>query len=122
MTHSALKADVSQPTARPYLNAGPTPEELQVKHTWRTRPDPLAELWPLAVARLEAAPELEAKALFEPLQEAQPGTISPTHLRTFPRRVKLWRRQHGRDKEVFFFRRCGSRAGHGNWTGRLPPN
>jgi transposase len=102
MTHSALKADVSRPTARKYLSACQTPDELQARHTWRTRPDPLAGIWPAALARLQDAPELEAKTSFEHLLEQQPGTISPKHLRTFQRRIKLWRLQHGRDKEVFF--------------------
>ena len=102
MTKSALKADVSRPTARKYLNAEQTPHELQAKHTWRTRPDPLAGIWPAALARLQDAPELEAKTLFEYLLEQHPGMVSPKHLRTFQRRVKLWRLQHGRDREVFF--------------------
>jgi len=102
ITQSALKADVSRPTARKYLNAGQTPDELQVRHDWRTRPDPLVDLWPLALTRLQDAPELEAKALFEHLIEQHPGTIAPKHLRTFQRRVKLWRLQCGPDKEVFF--------------------
>lgn len=51
---------------------------------------------------LEAAPELEAKALFEHLSEQRPGEIEEEHLRTFQRRVQQWRLQHGPDKEVFF--------------------
>lgn len=102
VTKSALKADVSRPTARKYLRAGQTPGQLQAKHHWRTRPDPLSEIWPQAQAHLQEAPELEAKALFEHLQSQQPGVLCEKHLRTFQRRVKLWRLQHGEDKEVFF--------------------
>jgi transposase len=51
---------------------------------------------------LEAAPELEAKALFEHLSERHPGAIEDEQLRTFQRRVHQWRLQHGPDKEVFF--------------------
>ena len=32
VTKSAMKADVSQPTARKYLAAGQTPEQLQAKY------------------------------------------------------------------------------------------
>jgi len=99
---SAMKAGMSRPTARKYLAAKQPPEELQAKHTWRTRADPLAQMWPEARAMLAEAPELEAKALFEHLRERCPNQVKESHLRTFQRRVKLWRLQHGPDKEVFF--------------------
>lgn len=38
---SAMKADVHPQTAGKYIEAGQPPAELQVKHTWRTREDPL---------------------------------------------------------------------------------
>ena len=62
VTAGALKADLDRPTARKYIQAGKSPDELQVKHTWRTRPDPLAKVWDEATRRLQAAPELESKA------------------------------------------------------------
>src|SRR5512133_1227856 len=99
---SAMKADMSRPTARKYLQAGQPAAELQAKHTWRTRVDPLETIWPAAEAMLKEAPELEAKALFEHLAPKSPGVVSDKHLRTFQRRVKLWRLEHGPDKEVFF--------------------
>lgn len=99
---SAMKAGMSRPTAQKYLEAGQPPQELQAKHTWRTRQDPLEEIWPQAVVMLEEAPDLEAKALFEYLGERSPRAVQEKHLRTFQRRVKLWRLQHGPDKEVFF--------------------
>ena len=97
-----MKADVSRPTARKYLEAGQTPSELQVKRTWRTRPDPLAQIWPKAEAMLLDAPGLEAKVLFEHLWSQAPWEVGQKHLRTFQRRVKQWRLQHGPDKEVYF--------------------
>ena len=102
VTVSAMKADVSRPTARKYLDAVQPPNELQAKHTWRTREDSLVEIWPQAVVMLEEAPDLEAKALFEYLWERSPWAVQEKHLRTFQRRVKLWRLQYGPDKEVFF--------------------
>lgn len=99
---SALKAGMSWPTAQKYLEAGRPPHELQAKHTWRTRQDPLKEIWPQAQVMLEEAPDLEAKALFEYLWERFPWAVQEKHLRTFQRRVKLWRLQHGPDQEVFF--------------------
>lgn len=117
LAQSALKAGMSQPTARKYLRARKFPQELQVRHTWRTREDPLAEIWPHALARLERAPDLEAKALFEHLLELSPQSLQEKHLRTFQRRVKLWRLAQGPDKEVFFAQDW--EAGHAmelDWT------
>lgn len=102
VTVSAMRADVSRPTARKYLNDSKTPDELQIQHGWRTRKDPLEEVWGQAMAMLESAPELEARSLFEHLLEQHPSQIQTTHLRTFQRRVKAWRMLHGPDKEVFF--------------------
>ena len=97
-----MKAGMSRPTARKYLATKQPPEQQQVRHTWRTRIDPLAGIWPAAQAMLAEAPDLEAKALFEHLRQREPDRAQEAHLRTFQRRVKLWRLQHGPDKEVFF--------------------
>ncbi len=102
VSDSAMKAGMSRPTARKYLEAARPPVELQAKHTWRTRPDPLAGIWPRAEKMLFEAPDLEAKALFEYLSEREPGALQEKYLRTFQRRVKLWRLLHGPDQEVFF--------------------
>ena len=77
-------------------------EQRQVPHTWRTRPDPLEGIWPQALTMLRQAPELEGKALFEHLAQSQPGGVKAGLLRTFQRRVKLWRVAEGPEKEVFF--------------------
>lgn len=102
VSDSAMKAGMSRPTARKYLEAGQPPHELQAKHTWRTREDPLTAIWPQAEAMLKEAPDLEAKALFEYWCERCAGAVQERHLRTFQRRVQLWRLQHGPDREVFF--------------------
>ena len=102
LTDSAMRADVSRPTARKYLNQTQRPDQLQVKHLWRTRPDPLEKVWEQAMKMLEEAPELEAKTLFEYLLDQHTDQIQATHLRTFQRRVRQWRLQHGPDKEVMF--------------------
>ena len=102
VTSSAMKAGMSRRIARKYLEAGQPPQELQAKHTWRTREDPLVEIWPHAQRMLEEASDLEGKVLFEYLSERWPDAVQEKHLRTFQRRVKLWRLAHGPDKEVFF--------------------
>ena len=102
VSNSAMKAGMSRPTARKYLAGSQPPDELQAKHTWRTRKDPLGKIWPHAEAMLAEASDLEAKAIFEFLRERWPEAVQERHRRTFQRRVKLWRLQHGPDKEVFF--------------------
>jgi transposase len=99
---SAMKADVHPQTARKYIQGKQAPEELQARHNWRTRPDPVAPIWPEAQRILADAPELEAKELFEHLLAMYPEEVDPEHLRTFQRRVRHWRLLHGPDKEVFF--------------------
>jgi hypothetical protein len=99
---SALKADVDRQTARKYLKAGKCPAELQAKHTWRTRPDPLDKIWEEATAMLRDAPELEAKTLFEHFLARADSGLEESHLRTFFRRVRHWRATQGPEREVFF--------------------
>lgn len=79
------------------------PSETKGPRTWRTRPDPIdSEDWSDIVSRLEDAPELESLTLFEDLMERKPGRYDPGQIRTFQRRVRIWRAQEGPDKEVFF--------------------
>jgi hypothetical protein len=99
---SALKANVDRHTARKYLGAGRSPAELKSPHTWRTRPDPLESVWAEAQSMLQAAPELEARALFEHFLGRPGSDLQERHLRTFQRRVRHWRATHGPEKEVFF--------------------
>lgn len=98
----AMKADVDRKTARKYLKARKLPDELQAKRDWRTRSDPLEPIWPTAQEFLKAAPELEAKALFDEMVSKFPDKLLPVHLRTFQRRVRFWRFHHGPEKEVMF--------------------
>ena len=99
---SAMKAGVSRNTARKYLRqADPSKQEKQ-PHDWRTRKDPLEAVWSAARGMLETAPELQAKALLEHLSERTVGGIEENVLRTFQRRVRQWRLEHGNEKEVFF--------------------
>ncbi len=61
--------------------------------TWRTRPDPFAEVWDELQSQLAQTPELTAKELFEDLQLRYPGRYDRRQLRTLQRRVKAWRAQ-----------------------------
>ena len=101
---SAMKADVHPQTAGKYIEAAKPPAELQAKHTWRTRSDPVAGIWERAERMLEKAPELEAKELFEYLcgMYGEQAGVDSSGLRTFQRRVQSWKLAQGPDKEVFF--------------------
>ena len=99
---SALKADVDPHTAHKYIKAGKSPAELQAKHTWRTRPDPLGKVWAEVTQMLRDAPELEAKALFEYFLARPDSGLEESYGRTFSRRVRQWRATHGPEREVFF--------------------
>jgi len=99
---AALKSGMDRKTASKYIKLGKFPSELHQERTYRTREDPFAEDWPEMATMLKAAPELEAKALFEFLMGKHPGRYEPGQVRTFQRRVRQWRASDGPDKEVFF--------------------
>jgi len=97
-----MKADVHWQTAKKYIQAGKSPEQLQQKHDWRTRVDPLEKIWPQAAAMLHDAPELEATTLFEHFLAQPDSGLEERHLRTFQRRVRHWQATEGKEREVFF--------------------
>ena len=99
---SAMKAGMSRNTARKYLRQEDVMEQRREPRGWRTRADPLEGVWARALEMLRAAPELEAKALFEHLGATHPGGLEGGLLRTFQRRVKAWRLAEGPEREVFF--------------------
>src|SRR6266542_1913129 len=99
---AAMRAGMDRKTARKYVKAEKLPSEMVQPRTWRTRPDPFAEDWPAIAARLEAAPGLEAKTLFELLCEERPGRYEAGQLRTLQRRIRQWRAQRGPERQVFF--------------------
>ena len=56
----------------------------------------------IVAGRLAEVPELQAKILFEELLSRHPERYHAGQVRTFQRRVALWRAQHGPPREVFF--------------------
>jgi len=98
---AAVRSGMHRNTARRYLETGQLPSERKVPRTWRTREDAFAEDWPAIAERLAAAPELEAKTLFEDLLRRRPERYREGQLRTFQRRVQQWRAEHGPPKEIF---------------------
>jgi hypothetical protein len=93
---AAAKANInSRKTVGKYEKLGKLPGEMKKARSHRTRTDAFESDWPEIKSRLEEAPGLEAKLLFEWLCEQKPGTYQEGQLRTFQRRVSVWRALHG---------------------------
>ena len=60
LRRAAMRADMDRKTARKYRDLSQLPEEARKPHSWRTRPDPLAEVWSLVAEQLQKEPRLEA--------------------------------------------------------------
>jgi hypothetical protein len=99
---AAAKAGMSEKTAHKYRQSGKLPSEMAKPHTWRTRPDPFADVWEEVRGMLEDNPGLEAKTVFEDLQRRHPGVFPDGQVRTLQRRMKAWRALEGPEREVFF--------------------
>jgi len=97
---AAMKADMDRKTARKYIAAGTLPSAMVKPRDWRTRSDPFEEHWPEIEARLRETPELEAKTVFEWLQDQHAGQYEDGQLRTLQRQVKRWRAAHGPEREI----------------------
>jgi Mg/Co/Ni transporter MgtE (contains CBS domain) len=73
---------------------------------WRTRADPLAEVWEsVLVPMLEKAPQLEPQTLLLHLERTFPGQEWYRRKRTLQRRVEQWRALHGPAQEVMFLQK-----------------
>jgi hypothetical protein len=99
---AAAKAGLDEKTARKYERLGKLPSELNIEHDWRTREDPFEDIWPAIQIQLDLNPGLEAKTIFEYIQQKYPGKYMDGQLRTLQRRLKVWRALEGPPKEVFF--------------------
>lgn len=101
-TVAALRSGMDPKTARKYRRLDRLPSEVRMPHSWRTHTDSFVDVWSSVVERLALNPGLEALTLFRQLQREHPGTFPDGQLRTFQRRVKIWRATQGPPKEVFF--------------------
>jgi len=99
---AAAKSGMDEKTARKYEHLGKLPAEVRVDHTWRTREDPFADIWPEIQEKLKTNPGLEAKTLFDYIQRTYPGAYQDGQLRTLQRHIKRWRATEGPGKEVYF--------------------
>ncbi len=99
---AAVKAGMSERTARKYARSGRAPSAVKVAHTWRTRPDPFAAVWPEVEELLRQDGGLQAMTVWRELNERHPGQFQQGQLRTLQRRFNAWRASSGPDREVFF--------------------
>ena len=92
---AAARANLSsRKTVAKYEWLGSLPSEVAQPRRYRTRADPFGEDLPTVETMLERAPGLEAKAVFVWLCEQHPERYQPGQLRTFQRRVRMWRALH----------------------------
>jgi len=102
VTEAALAAGVDWKTARRYIEGAAPPGSPRPPRSWRTHEDVFAKVWPEVESFLRQEKFPEAKALFEELCRRHPGRFNEGQLRSFQRRVKLWRRLNGPVPEVLF--------------------
>jgi hypothetical protein len=99
---AAAKAGISVASARRIERQAALPSQRPPRN-WRTRSDPLADVWSVEVVPLlEAAPGLMAVTVLEELQRRHPGQFGESVLRTLQRRMRQWRAEHGEERELFF--------------------
>jgi transposase InsO family protein len=105
-THSqeaaAAKTGISVSSARRLESREVLPSQRPPRN-WRTREDPLVEVWNAEVLpMLEAAPALMAVTVLEELQRRHPERFDGSVLRTLQRRIRRWRAENGGEREIFF--------------------
>lgn len=101
---AALAAGVTEKTARRWED-GPLPSMSKEPRTWRTRQDPLAEVWDDHVVPLLKSDEdgkLQATTILEELRHEPGASVQDKQLRTLQRRIRDWRAIQGPGKEVYF--------------------
>jgi hypothetical protein len=103
LSTAAMKSGMCEDTARKYRTLSRMPSELHTPHEWQTRTDPFEEVWSTEVEPLLKDHQgLEAKSVFEMLQEKHPERFSDGQLRTLQRRFRDWRAIHGNAHETSF--------------------
>lgn len=101
---AAAAADMCANTARKWEDL-PLPSVVGTPRDWRTRVDPLAEIWETVVVPMlerEGGHKLQATTILEELKVRDPDRFQDSLLRTVQRRLRDWRATHGAGKEVFF--------------------
>lgn len=100
---AAAAAGMSARSARRWAK-GALPSQAKAPRSWRTRTDPLAEVWesdviPLLVSDTDRA--LQATTVLDELR-TRGRRVDHGMLRTLQRRMADWRAAHGPEREVYF--------------------
>lgn len=99
---AAARAGISERSARRIDETDALPSQREAR-SWRTRDDPLSELWDgEVVPLLQTDVLLNAVTLLEELQRRHPGQYDTSVLRTLQRRMRQWRALHGAERDVYF--------------------
>jgi hypothetical protein len=88
-SQAAIKSGMDKKTARKYLNSGKLPSEKKAERMWRTHNDSFLSVWDEIKEKLEVNPGLEAKTLYEFLQQEYPGQFQDGQLRQLISRTTL---------------------------------
>jgi len=99
---AAAKSGMDEKTGRKYRRLGVSPSQTKKAREYRTRPDPLLEVWPQIEKLVKEDSSLEAVTILDHLSREHPDKFQNSQLRTLQRRLKVWRAQHGERREVFF--------------------
>ncbi len=99
---AAAKAGISIRSAR-RIDSQPETLPRSESRTWRTRVDPLIDVWgSIVIPLLGHSPTITAIGLFDHLCEHHTPPFDPKSRRTLERRVQTWRQLHGPDQDVVF--------------------
>ena len=99
---ASAKSGFSERTAR-RVEAGEVRPAQRAPRHWRTRSDPLADVWDeLIVPMLRLVPHLRATSVIEQINLQHPGRLDERHRRTLQRRIAHWRATEGPEREVIF--------------------
>ena len=100
---SAAKSGLSLATGKRIDRDPRAPSAKKQRRIYRTRPDPLADVWDEEIVPLlQAAPGLRDISLFDELARRYPDRAVPFFRRTLERRVAEWKALHGADRDVMF--------------------
>ena len=104
ITMSSLKAVIDRDTGSKYIKNGKMPSESKPDHNWKTRKDAFefvkGEI--KEYIRLDIDMDIEAQTILDFLQDKYPGQFKSNLLRTLQRRVKVFKLQKKKDRDIMF--------------------
>ena len=100
ISQAARMTGMDRKTASKYRDNPFLPTAARKSRVYRTRTDPFCDVWPQVEQKLNAEPKLKPYALFDWLQQTDPGRFPDATRRTFERRVARWKALQGPHKTV----------------------